>query len=758
MTDIKDYLYSKQFNIPKLSLDGSLIRFDRGGTKNAWFIGFENINKKGDTFYVAEFGDWKTGEQYKFISKDKDIDKKDLAAFRKQIKEAKEKAAKEKIDKQVSARNSATSKWEKLIGKHNDLPLHRYAKDKQLKDYYGARANEVGTSLEVPCFSEDGSIWGLQSIDTSGRKMFTKGQRISGCFFVVNLDFDGLSSANTIYLSEGYATACTIHMALECVSVSCFNANNIPKVAKVIRQINPNCKIIICADNDIYTYVNGKQVNAGMKYAGIAAKESNCEVIKPVFLKSENQFTDFNDLMCSEGIESVQKQLQCGDNIETNAKYLTKNDGFHIPIEGKNGNVSWIPDYYELANYIIDTNKLIYNEKYAMVYNGTHYVNVSDNELKKQVIELCQEKLKPSHIDMAFKLVKSKGHKYLTDIPSGVINLANGVLNVNDESFVKHDPSFGFNYVMDINYDPSLKCDKWQTFLFEVLSGDMELMKVMQEMFGYVLLGGNPFLHKAFVLLGEGRNGKSTVLDILRALIGKVNYSAVPISQLHKPFSAIQLRHKLANIVGELSTSVIDSESFKTAVGGEQLVMSHKGKDEFAENVNCRFIFASNRLPNFGDTTTGTYEKLCIIPFNYYIPAEKRDVKIVSKLLAELPGVLNWAVDGSKRIINQGCLTSSEAVKKEVDKWRYSMDPVHRFFVERIRFTENNNDGVAYDLIYKEYLSFCKDQGIKAYTKQSFTQKLSQNSKKYNWEYEKERRREHGSEKKTFLRGISLLN
>lgn len=427
-------------------------------------------------------------------------------------------------------------------------------------------------------------------------------------------------------------------------------------------------------------------------------------------------------------VDDIGDDVEIGEYQYWLKKYPSMQNNFHnINMMGKK-----VTDYYSLADYLIERDGIVYNEKYAMTYNGKNYENISDNQIKYNIVEACKNDLAPSNIDMTFKLLKAKSHNYLPNHPIGFINVANGILDIKNNKIIEHSPKFGFKYCTDVIYDQHASCDKWKCFLFDVLQGDMELMKLMQDMFGYVLIGGSPFLHRCFVLLGEGRNGKSTVLDVLKHLIGDANFSAVPIGMIHKPFSAIQLRGKLANIVGEISTSIIDSEAFKTAVGGEQLNMSHKGRDEFVEAVNCRFIFASNRLPNFGDTTTGTYEKLCIIPFNYYIPEKDRDPNIGSKLATELSGILNWAVDGANRVLATNQLTRAQASINELDKWRYSMDQVHRFIDECVNITGSEGDFISSKLLYNAYVQFCRSEGINSYSKSGFMRKFYENIKKLN--------------------------
>lgn len=386
-----------------------------------------------------------------------------------------------------------------------------------------------------------------------------------------------------------------------------------------------------------------------------------------------------------------------------------------ISFNDHNGSQS--PQYYELASYLINELGLKTVGRYNWIFNekGTHYKLITDEMLGKIIIQLTQRQAKPSWLPHYFRIARQESQieRESFKSPNDCLNLENGVLNIKKRVLVPHKKSFNFNYITPIKYDEDAKCPNFMQYLDFVFEGDQELINVTSEIFGYCLLGGDPFLHKSFVLLGDGRNGKSTWLHVLRKLLGDDNCSSVSMGLLNKPFSAVRLDGKLANITGELPTGKLDSEIFKSAVGGEHITASHKGKDEYGLQVQARFLFACNDMPRFGDTTTGMWEKLFIIPFNRLIKDEERDKGIYARLESELSGILNYSLDGLDVLLQRGRLPKPSAVTHMMQEYRKESDSVFEFFNDSVKVdVKYSYDRVHLKSIYKAYLVYCSREGV----------------------------------------------
>lgn len=401
--------------------------------------------------------------------------------------------------------------------------------------------------------------------------------------------------------------------------------------------------------------------------------------------------------------------------------------GFIDKFKDKNDKTIKYPLYYDLSDYLIKVRGFKTVGKYNHIFKDTHYIQITDEMVNKVIIELTLRECPPGWLGNFFKILRSEAQIERDDFkhPEGIINLANGMLDLKTKFLCRHQDSCFFKYVIPIEFDKEAKCPDFMEFLEFVFENDKELINATAEIFGYCLLGGDPFLHKSFVLLGDGRNGKSTWLHVLRKLVGDSNCSSVSMGLLNKPFSAVRLDGKLANITGELPTSKLDSEVFKSAVGGEYITAAHKGKDEYGLHVEARFVFACNDMPKFGDATTGMWEKLYMIPFNRYIRPEERDPGIFKRLEGELPGVLNFALEGLARLVKRGKLKKIKAVDDTMIEYREESDSVYDFFEQKLEVNLDCPDKeIKLKFFHNAYQSFCVLEGKKSINNVNFSKRL----------------------------------
>ena len=391
----------------------------------------------------------------------------------------------------------------------------------------------------------------------------------------------------------------------------------------------------------------------------------------------------------------------------------------------KSGN-KMVPAYKEMAFYLNKKGLFCFND-YVFRYNGYFYEEISDYQLEKDIMQLANDVYqKPAHIVNFKRYTKALCQKDKSEFeePEGLINLQNGVLDIQTGKIYQNGPHFYFRYILPIFFDQKAKCPNFMRFLNDIFQGDQDLIDVTAEIFGYCLLGGEPFLHKAFVLYGHGRNGKSTWEFVLRKLLGEENVSSVSMGLLDKPFSVVNLQGKLANIVGEAPTTKINSEIFKAAVAGDYITAARKGKDEFRLKVNARFIFACNDLPRFYDASTGLNQRLYILPFNRYIEEEKRDPYIHKKLELELSGILNFSIEGAKRVLQRGCLPKVNSILNLQEEYRREADSVYDFYQSRIVFSRHFDYKVYNKDLHQKYKVFCLQKDLRSVDVNTFSKRL----------------------------------
>jgi P4 family phage/plasmid primase-like protien len=256
-----------------------------------------------------------------------------------------------------------------------------------------------------------------------------------------------------------------------------------------------------------------------------------------------------------------------------------------------------------------------------------------------------------------------------------LVNCQSGMLNVLTGELRPHDPRFLSTTQSPVRWDENAQCPQWLQIL-EQLQPDEEVRAQIQEMFGYCLVTAVNY-HTFFFLFGDGGTGKSTVADILTALIGEQNTLALQLEELDNAFMRSQLVGKQLYLAGELTPrSFKHIGLIKQIVAGEPIWVDVKNKPGYTYRPRGRFVMTSNVVAHTPDTSGGFERRFLQIDFNNVIPKEDRDYELHSKLLTELPGIFKWAVDGFQRLHDRGRFEhtkASEEATKELMRHRASV-------------------------------------------------------------------------------------
>lgn len=380
-----------------------------------------------------------------------------------------------------------------------------------------------------------------------------------------------------------------------------------------------------------------------------------------------------------------------------------------------------VPQYELMADYCFDQKNMCFDDATSLKYDGKKWEWLTKTAFQNFIQRENKSVIKPFHMDNFAKMIKSKCfiNAMGIDQPEAMINVANGIINVKTGELIPHTYQYMFKYCSPVDFISSAECPMWNKFLLEVFENNLELIDLAQRLFGYILIGGRPFLHKAFCLVGGGRNGKSTFLDVLRAVVGSGSYSTVSMSKLDKEFSLVNIDGKLANIVEESPTDEINAEVFKTLVGGGEIQAAHKGFDEYTFRCNARFVFACNDMPVFRDKSVGLEERLVFMPFNRFFAEHERDTEMTEKLLTELPGIFNWALHGAKTILSERKIPIYEVTTAAKEDYKIQTDPLYAWFKEEIEVTQNG-DEVLMGQVFLKYQHDMEKNGNRPYSRDRF--------------------------------------
>lgn len=292
------------------------------------------------------------------------------------------------------------------------------------------------------------------------------------------------------------------------------------------------------------------------------------------------------------------------------------------------------------------------------------------------------------------------------------INLKNGMLSLETFELLPHHPDYLSTVQLPIEYDSTAKAPSFMKFLGEITFDDEELINVHQEIIGY-LLSAETKAEKAFFFYGSGANGKSVLISIITRLVGKENVSSIPLSEFGQQFGLQGLINKTVNIAAEneLGGKALKTENFKAIVSGDTITINIKYYPAISYKPYCKLVFVVNTLPDSMDVTNGYFRKLMIVPFIRTFKPNERNVNLSQELLDELPGILNWAIIGLKRLRENNYQFSQCKVIEECHRSYYAeQNPVKEFFLEHVVLKEGVR--TKRSDFYDKYLVWLNMQGI----------------------------------------------
>lgn len=320
--------------------------------------------------------------------------------------------------------------------------------------------------------------------------------------------------------------------------------------------------------------------------------------------------------------------------------------------------------------------------------------------------------------------------KWWVETTARKINFNNGVLDIDTMALTPHSKDLGFRYVLSFDYDPSATCPTFDTFMRQVTCEDRELEQILLEFMGYSLSNDRCWLERALLLLGEGSNGKSTFINVLKGVAGEGNYTPLSIGDLRNEGNRQMLDGKLFNIAEETpDRALTDSSVFKNLVTGGETQVRQIYKKPYSIRNKAKLIFACNDLPRSADTSKGFYRRFLIVPFNAEFSQDKgnRDPFMEEKLLGDLPGVFNRAIAAYKQIKKSRAFTESETVAEALENYQLESDSAHAWIKENLHANGMDPEGPFSVIpeLYAEYRQDTEKMGLDPVNAIAFGKKLS---------------------------------
>jgi P4 family phage/plasmid primase-like protien len=279
-----------------------------------------------------------------------------------------------------------------------------------------------------------------------------------------------------------------------------------------------------------------------------------------------------------------------------------------------------------------------------------------------------------------------------------------------------HSQKYFSTNCLPYEYNPDADCPVFRQFFGEVVP-DEGMRELLQEFMGLLLIPDMAF-EKFLLLVGEGANGKSVFLDVVRSLLGEQNVSFVPMSQFgaEKSWGLVSIIGKLANLDYDADeVANVQEGRFKAVTGGGTIEIDQKFGSQIVHKPTVRMIVATNNPPIFRDRSDAIWRRLLFVPFSQRIPPEKQNLEFKSPHFwlekGELPGILNFAVEGLKRLYKRGRFVEPKSMLDAKTNYILDIRPERRFLNENYEFTGLPEDRVPSSKIYSDYLDYLKENG-----------------------------------------------
>jgi P4 family phage/plasmid primase-like protien len=304
--------------------------------------------------------------------------------------------------------------------------------------------------------------------------------------------------------------------------------------------------------------------------------------------------------------------------------------------------------------------------------------------------------------------------------PKDLIVFKNGILDINEYmsgKIILHDLDpdlFVFN-TFPYEYDPTAQSALVETYFADIFNADPEVIRLLQQWFGYSLVP-DMSQEKMMLFVGRPRSGKSTTLDMLRAMLGADQCCSPKMSNLSERFGCQPMLGKLAATFGDVKSPRASEagaalETLLAVIGQDAISVDRKRIDALTNvKLFCRITMVMNDLPAFSDHARALAPRMCIIYFpNSYVGKEDRKLKGRLEEEARSGLLINWALEGLKDLRTRSRFVEPRASLDMMDRLELMTSPVLAFV--RDCCNEGSQYQATKEELYKAWSNWATEQG-----------------------------------------------
>ena len=387
----------------------------------------------------------------------------------------------------------------------------------------------------------------------------------------------------------------------------------------------------------------------------------------------------------------------------------------------------WEPDIAGLK--AMELCKKLANE--LMVYA----FHISDEQLRKEYIDRCKKwqtrRTRETILKDAQGVYPIPMEAF--DADPSLFNCQNGTMYLKDMTFRPHDPEDKLTKISDVVYDPSARCERFDAFVDEIMSGDKDRARFLQRSLGYALSGDTRF-ECLFILYGATtRNGKGTLMESVLKAMGDYGSTVRPetismkqnVSSQNPTEDIARLAGiRFANISEPSRGLLLNVAQVKSMTGNDTLNARFLHENSFDFRPQFKIYMNTNYLPVVTDMTLFSSGRIMIIPFERHFEENQQD-KTLKHTFSEpenQSAILNWLLEGYRELERVG-LALPESVRFATERYRHESDKVGLFIEDEMEPLQNAEERTS--AVYDRYKKWCDANGCFAENTRNFKQILA---------------------------------
>lgn len=398
---------------------------------------------------------------------------------------------------------------------------------------------------------------------------------------------------------------------------------------------------------------------------------------------------------------------------------ITPGEGVYF--DGKN---KFIPAF--LAKEIMNDFDFLtlIDTRHMYVYERGYYQPNGEVTVKRICRNRLEEEYSRSRNAEVLDFIEASTYTQHQEEGVNLLVFENGVLDLETMLMQDHTPDLYFFQKIPISYDPEAACPNIDAFHEQITSGP-EDVAVLEEILGFALYR-NYFIAKALMLAGGGSNGKSTWFSLAKAFIGSLNVSGRSLQELEEHrFAKADLSMKLANIYADLPDRALKrTGTFKMLTGRDLIAGEHKFQRSFTFENHAKLMFSANKVPETDDDTDAFFRRWIIVTFPNTFEGEDADPHIIDKLTTkeELSGLLNKALAGLKRLLENGGFSYSKTTDEIREEYIRKSSPIAAFVMDYLR--ADSDAFIEKKHLFNVFAAYCRDNKIPVKTQDTFYKNL----------------------------------